>query len=261
MTAEGASCLGIEPCERAAEAGRNRWGVEIITGGFENAVLPAASFDVVVLSHVAEHLRDPGLALRSAHSALKPGGWLFVEVPNVLAPRVEHVVNFFTFDHLYNFSPRTLERLANVFGFEMKIVDVIFPFPAFRFLAERMAEPQPRRSFVGSIDECAVSECREAVLGSIAGRREFVVNLRSRVDERSPMPGTTRYPSWPLRAGYAALAASRLCGRPQVVMVTLPTARSTNATSSWPSARASTSAKTASPRARCRASPSAKTAS
>src|SRR5436853_224407 len=47
------------------------------------AKLPAASFDVITLWHVFEHLPDPIALLREARRLLKVGGRLLIEVPNL----------------------------------------------------------------------------------------------------------------------------------------------------------------------------------
>lgn len=43
--------------------------------------LPSNSVDVILLSHVLEHVDDDALALREMHRVLVPGGKLFVQVP------------------------------------------------------------------------------------------------------------------------------------------------------------------------------------
>jgi SAM-dependent methyltransferase len=69
-------------------------------------------FDMIVLSHVAEHLRDldwlPQLA-----SLLAPGGALYVEVPDPRGYRCGPRPPFYYFDseHINHFSPRALARL------------------------------------------------------------------------------------------------------------------------------------------------------
>ncbi len=45
--------------------------------------LPDASFDVVVLTQVLEHVRRPGVVLSEIARVLKPGGWLYATVPFV----------------------------------------------------------------------------------------------------------------------------------------------------------------------------------
>lgn len=47
-------------------------------------------FDLIVLDNVYEHLPDPDLALRHIHRALKPGGALYVLVPNKAWPVEAH---------------------------------------------------------------------------------------------------------------------------------------------------------------------------
>lgn len=48
--------------------------------------LPYAAdlFDVVVSCETLEHVRDPGTAVRELARVLRPGGWLFLTVPNYL---------------------------------------------------------------------------------------------------------------------------------------------------------------------------------
>jgi 2-polyprenyl-3-methyl-5-hydroxy-6-metoxy-1,4-benzoquinol methylase len=54
---------------------------------FELSALPR-DFDVVVLSHVLEHMLDPVGALRAVLGLLRPGGHLVLAVPNPVRPSV-----------------------------------------------------------------------------------------------------------------------------------------------------------------------------
>lgn len=40
------------------------------------------NFDLIILSHVLEHMNDPLAFLKKVKSKLKPGGYIFIEVPN-----------------------------------------------------------------------------------------------------------------------------------------------------------------------------------
>jgi SAM-dependent methyltransferase len=76
------------------------------------APLPRGSFDAALFKQVLEHLVDPVAALRNAATLLKPGGLIFVEVPNnqsAVAQQsglawyhmdVPRHINFFTADTL-----------------------------------------------------------------------------------------------------------------------------------------------------------------
>src|SRR5262249_55719451 len=53
-----------------------------IGGDIETIEQPAASWDVVSLLHVAEHLRDPRRMFAAIHRWLRPGGVLVAQTPN-----------------------------------------------------------------------------------------------------------------------------------------------------------------------------------
>jgi methionine biosynthesis protein MetW len=75
---------GLELAASGAAAA-SQIGDQIVTGALEDPELPfaAASFDLVVLADVLEHLSDPAAALRRAAGWCRPGGFVLVSVPNV----------------------------------------------------------------------------------------------------------------------------------------------------------------------------------
>lgn len=70
------------------EADRNilrvaeRHGLNVKVGLFDASAYTSASFDVVTLDQVIEHLSDPLPVLRGIHTVLKPNGVLVVSTPN-----------------------------------------------------------------------------------------------------------------------------------------------------------------------------------
>jgi SAM-dependent methyltransferase len=70
------------------------------------ATLSDGDFDLVILSHVLEHFRDPKSLIRSANDALAPGGVLIIEVPNDV-PGI-YPLNGPDEPHLTFFTARTL---------------------------------------------------------------------------------------------------------------------------------------------------------
>lgn len=87
------------------------------------------SLDLVVLSHVAEHLRDLSL-LAKVQSMLAPAGLLYLEVPDPLG-YVEYPRSpFYYFDseHINHFGPISLGRLSRWIGRPVQTVSR-FPLP------------------------------------------------------------------------------------------------------------------------------------
>jgi SAM-dependent methyltransferase len=77
--------VGIEPSEelsaKAREALMGRG--EVLCTTLQNASLPPSSFDAVVLWDVLEHVCDPMGFMRACTSLLRPGGYLFANVPDL----------------------------------------------------------------------------------------------------------------------------------------------------------------------------------
>lgn len=72
---------GLEPDPNAAAVAR-QFADHLIVGGYDAAGSMPGHFDVVTVSHVLEHVYDPHEFLDVCHTALRPEGMLWVEVPN-----------------------------------------------------------------------------------------------------------------------------------------------------------------------------------
>jgi SAM-dependent methyltransferase len=124
----GYGTKGIEFSREAAEIGRMRFGLDIVTGDVVSAALPEGSFDAVTFWQSLEHLHAPADALKEAHRLLAGGGVLAVGVPNFgsiqagfFGPRWYHLE---VPRHLYHFDPASLTGLVTACGF--RVVDVCF---------------------------------------------------------------------------------------------------------------------------------------
>ena len=74
----------VEDCEvdpKAVEACRNI-GINVIEGDAFAPDLGEQSFDVVMMSHVIEHVYDPPSVLKRAYDLLRPGGWFWMACSN-----------------------------------------------------------------------------------------------------------------------------------------------------------------------------------
>lgn len=78
----GWEVAGVEPDPEALAAAR-RGGLDARKGGIECFDDESASFDVVTMSHVIEHVHDPRRVLKRAFALLRPGGCLYLDTPNI----------------------------------------------------------------------------------------------------------------------------------------------------------------------------------
>lgn len=78
----GWRATGLELDPKAVAVSR-ALGLHVIHGGIEMMDDFENEFDVITLSHVIEHLHNPRSAIEACFRALKPGGMLWLETPNI----------------------------------------------------------------------------------------------------------------------------------------------------------------------------------
>lgn len=104
------------------------WGVEpskivqstqckvhrIINEYFEKAELPKNYFDLVIMNHTLEHVKDADLVLNKIYKILKKGGILFVDVPNAGGLGSLIFGNNWSYrlpqEHTYQFTKKSLSK-------------------------------------------------------------------------------------------------------------------------------------------------------
>jgi SAM-dependent methyltransferase len=116
------SAVGVEPDERTSRAARAQ-GLEVFSGTLRDARFPDGHFDAAAMYHVIEHVPSPREELRELRRVIKPGGWLVLETPNIatlwyrmLGARWRQFIP----DHIFFFNPRTITRLCEDGGFEVR---------------------------------------------------------------------------------------------------------------------------------------------
>ncbi|HXZ25581.1 MAG TPA: class I SAM-dependent methyltransferase [Nitrospiria bacterium] len=128
----GYFCAGTELSEYAAERVRRGLRIPVMAGPVRAIEWPVASFDVVTMWHVLEHLTDPRGDLAIVYQLLRPGGLLFVAVPNrrsALFNAVYRLLKGITPPlyspderelHLFHFTSNGLRRLLEGAGFAVE---------------------------------------------------------------------------------------------------------------------------------------------
>lgn len=79
---QGFTVDGVELSPRGCAHARERFQVDLRQGRLEEHEFPEASFDVITIFHVLEHVPSPKETVARCHSLLAPGGVLVVAVPN-----------------------------------------------------------------------------------------------------------------------------------------------------------------------------------
>ena len=111
--------LGLDPSPACAEAAERLYRVHVSTGTLSAPPAGIGRHDVVLLSAVLEHVRDLRAALSQVRRLLRPGGLLYVEVPDVtrFGSHPDAPFQEFSVEHVNYFSRRSLRNLLGSAGF------------------------------------------------------------------------------------------------------------------------------------------------
>jgi SAM-dependent methyltransferase len=112
---------GIEPSEWAVAEAQKR-GLDVRAGTLKTAGFPEASFDVLTLWDVIEHMADPAAELQRARALLRPGGWLVIHTMDIEAPFARLMGSRWPWlmdMHLYYFGRQTLAQMIAESGYQV----------------------------------------------------------------------------------------------------------------------------------------------
>jgi 2-polyprenyl-3-methyl-5-hydroxy-6-metoxy-1,4-benzoquinol methylase len=116
----GLQSKGIEPNLGYSTFSTEQYGVEVKTAMLSD--VQDSSADIVTLFHVFEHMAKPLEVMKKLHSSIKEGGYLFIEVPNILqADASPHNIYFKA--HLFYYSKFTLACAASQYFDVVKVED------------------------------------------------------------------------------------------------------------------------------------------
>jgi ubiquinone/menaquinone biosynthesis C-methylase UbiE len=131
----GWNVFGIDINSEKLDISRRKHGDHVRCCSIYNMDWPVNYFDAIRMCHVLEHLTDPGRALMSLQSILKPGGLLNVGVPVLdehIFSKLRHVpisglrkklIKFMGWidppHHLTTWSTQSLDRTLKSCGFEI----------------------------------------------------------------------------------------------------------------------------------------------
>jgi 2-polyprenyl-3-methyl-5-hydroxy-6-metoxy-1,4-benzoquinol methylase len=125
----GFDASGVEFSKGSADFARSHFGFDVTDGDIHALKANDASFDVVSMFDVIEHVPDPAHDMAVVNRLLKPGGMFIVSTPNIdgLFPRLSYLVakplDYWPHPepphHLYQFSVKTLGAMLDKAGFDV----------------------------------------------------------------------------------------------------------------------------------------------
>ncbi len=120
--------IGLEPAGAAVAYANDELELEAHEGFLQGNGFTPESFDAITMYHVLEHAYDPPTDLDICYDLLKPGGYLYIEVPDFGSALARwrgrkwwYIMRF----HTYYFDRHTLLRMLARAGFAP--VDVHYP--------------------------------------------------------------------------------------------------------------------------------------
>ena len=115
--------MGLDP-SADTDGKHQAAGIEIRRASWPLTDMSDHSADAIVFLNVLDHLPDPFAALQTAWRVLRPGGVLYVRVPNgpfhlrLLTGRWSRTLSTLPVFHLYGFGRRSLQHFLTRAGFE-----------------------------------------------------------------------------------------------------------------------------------------------
>ena len=155
LKSRGAQVWAVEPDPEQAAYARDHYGLEVVPLHFEDVSFEDKQFDLILASHVIEHFPEPLAFLHQARTYAHPETRLFLETPNVLAPKVSFR-RMFSPAHNFYFAPQTLNWLLAKAGWQEEKLQV-WRRDAFQVLARPgvpqspAVDPRVARQVMGAI--------------------------------------------------------------------------------------------------------------
>src|SRR4051794_14411250 len=122
----GWDVVGADMVDAAAAVARERHGLDARTGTLADAGIEPGSLDVVAGTHLLEHMVEAVEFLVEVRTLLRPGGHVFLEVPNWRHPlRVREAGKWrhlHPYEHVTHFTARTLRDALRRAGFHVALL-------------------------------------------------------------------------------------------------------------------------------------------
>ena len=133
-------CLteGIDPSLESHKLAMDLYSLETVVGTFEDFV-PSNKYELLILTHVLEHIYNPLTVMKKCSSMQKKGGWGLIEAP-LFERSDKFPPGLLTFEHVNYFSESTLCRLLHLAGYVPHMIQKSFysnEYPVITIIARK----------------------------------------------------------------------------------------------------------------------------
>jgi SAM-dependent methyltransferase len=121
--------VGLDPAPASRHIAGAVHDVRVETGTLSALPASLGTFDFVSMIGVLEHVWDTDDAVAAVRAVVRPGGVLWVDVPDASRYLAPYIAPFqdFSSEHVNHFSAASLERLASRHGFRVESTVRYFP--------------------------------------------------------------------------------------------------------------------------------------
>lgn len=112
---------GVDPSPDAVRVARDELGLEVAVGGLDAAESWGLMFGLVSYVAVLEHVLEPREQVRAVSRLLRPGGYIFVSVPDAgsFKDHVDAPFQEFSVEHINYFTRRSLANAMGAEGYSL----------------------------------------------------------------------------------------------------------------------------------------------
>lgn len=119
----GWEAYGVDIDKEAIDYCINTLRLNVKAGELGGCVFPLDYFDIVTMNDVVEHLKDPFPVFLEIKRILKKDGLLFISTPNInsIVAKIMGIrwVHLKPQEHVYYFTPHTIEKILKKTGFNV----------------------------------------------------------------------------------------------------------------------------------------------
>jgi len=124
---KGNKVYGCDLGSEYIDFGKKRYGLNLFNGTIDN-INTNLHFDIVIYSHVLEHIPNPVSELNKLKSFIDKNSYIYIELPGIKYLKYSYEINFLKQlqnAHIYYFTLTTLENVLGKAGYDLICGDEI----------------------------------------------------------------------------------------------------------------------------------------